>query len=90
MSKSLAGSNGLIESRADVEKCLKLINGYYARYEPSSPIPVLVNRALNLVNKDFMQLMQNLYPDALPALRQLGGFDEDSEDTDSEKADDSW
>jgi type VI secretion system protein ImpA len=90
MNKSLAGSNGLVESRADVEKCLKLINGYYARYEPSSPIPVLVNRALNLVNKDFMQLMQNLYPDALPALRQLGGFDEDSEDTDSEKADDSW
>lgn len=91
MNSSLTGAKEAVESRADVEKYLKLINAYYARYEPSSPIPVLVNRALKLVNKDFMQIMQNLYPDAVPALRQLGGIDDDeTEDSDNQKADDSW
>jgi type VI secretion system protein ImpA len=91
MNKSLAEATGNIESRADVEKSLKLINGYYAQYEPSSPIPVLVNRALKLVNKDFMQIMQNLYPDAVPALRQLGGIEDDEgENADEAKTDDAW
>ena len=91
MNTSLSETPSSIESRADVEKCLRLINDYYAQYEPSSPIPVLVNRALKLVNKDFMQIMQNLYPSALPALRELAGIDEDEEENAEEAAsDDAW
>ncbi|MGK2231237.1 MAG: type VI secretion system protein ImpA [Colwellia sp.] len=91
-SEPLLKSKGTVESRADVEKCLKLINDYYTRYEPSSPIPVLINRALKLVNKDFMEIMKNLYPDALPALRELGGMndDEDTEESEDEDDDDAW
>ncbi len=90
-SEPLSKSKDTVESRADVEKCLNLINDYYTRYEPSSPIPVLINRALKLVNKDFMEIMKNLYPDALPALRELGGMndDEDTEESEDED-DDAW
>lgn len=88
-SKPSSKSKGAVESREDVEKCLNLINDYYARYEPSSPIPVLMNRALKLVNKDFMEIMKNLYPDALPALRELGGLNDDDIE-ESKDEDDNW
>ncbi|MGQ8367239.1 type VI secretion system protein TssA [Glaciecola sp. 1036] len=74
-----------IHSRADVEWCLGLINAYYANYEPSSPIPVLVNRALKLVHKDFMAIVQDIYPDALATVQSLAGMS----DEETEK-DDDW
>ncbi len=36
--------SGEIRSREDVVRALERISGYYARHEPSSPIPLLVDR----------------------------------------------
>lgn len=88
---SLSEAGGGVNSRADVEKYLKLINEYYLQYEPSSPVPVLINRALQLVNKDFMEIIKNMYPDAEQAIRQLGGIEQiDEEEPDTRSTDDSW
>ncbi|WP_395344105.1 type VI secretion system protein TssA [Ningiella sp. W23] len=83
---SKASKIGAIQSREDVERCLNLINEYYSLYEPSSPLPVLVNRAIKLVHADFLTIVQDIYPDALPAVQQLAGIDPDGE----EKEDDEW
>jgi type VI secretion system protein ImpA len=35
---------------------------YFNRYEPSSPVPFLLKRARNLVNKNFMAILNDLAP----------------------------
>ncbi len=80
---------GEIHSREDVERCLGLINKYYANYEPSSPIPVLVNRAKKLVHADFLAIVKDIYPDGLSAVQSLGGMSPDEEEQ-SKDEDDDW
>ncbi len=66
---------GSINSRQDVLKTLDLICKYYADVEPSSPVPILLNRAKSLVTLDFMQIVQNLLPGSLSQLEQIKGPD---------------
>jgi type VI secretion system protein ImpA len=67
------GMSGTIQTRADVTKALDLICQYYRQNEPSSPIPLLLQRAQRLVDKDFMEIMGDLNPDALSALQVITG-----------------
>jgi type VI secretion system protein ImpA len=84
-------ANGKLGSRKDVEKCFKMILEYYAQHEPSSPIPILVQRANKLVHLDFLAIMKDIYPDALSSLHQLGGItEEDTTESGSSSTDDSW
>ena len=68
---------GEINSRQDVLKALDLIFKYYAEKEPSSPVPILLQRAKLLVTSDFMQIVENLLPDGLSQLRLIKGPDPD-------------
>lgn len=70
---------GAINSRRDVLKMLDLICKYYAENEPSSPVPILLNRAKYLVTSDFMQIIQNLLPDGLSQLEQIKGPEPETE-----------
>ncbi|MFZ0708936.1 MAG: type VI secretion system protein TssA, partial [Terrimicrobiaceae bacterium] len=45
-----------IRSREDVIRALERICQYYARNEPSSPLPFLLRRAQRLVEMDFLQI----------------------------------
>ncbi len=81
--------SGQVSSRKDVEKCFALILDYYAAHEPSSPIPILINRANKLIHLDFLEIMQDIYPEALSTLHQLGGIEKEDSD-DSSTTDDSW
>lgn len=74
-----SGSVGGIGSRQDVLKTLDLICKYYAENEPSSPVPILLQRAKKLVTADFMQIVQNLLPDGLTQLEQIKGPDPDAD-----------
>lgn len=82
--------NTKITSREDVIRCLELVNAYYVKYEPSSPIPVLINRTVQLVDKDFLEIIKDIYPDALPALHQLGGLKDSDEEEDGNSSDSDW
>lgn len=66
---------GVITSRHDVLKTLDLICKYYAEHEPSSPVPIFLERAKHLVTADFMQIVQNLLPDAVSQLQTFKGPD---------------
>jgi type VI secretion system protein ImpA len=67
------GMSGTIQSRADVIKTLDLICDYYRDNEPSSPVPLIIQRAQRLVDKDFMTIMSDLTPDALSQLQVITG-----------------
>jgi type VI secretion system protein ImpA len=69
---------GAINTRQDVLKTLDLLCKYYADHEPSSPVPILLQRAKHLVTSDFMQIVQNLLPDAVSQLEFFKGPDPDS------------
>lgn len=70
---------GSISSRQDVLKTLDLICKYYAENEPSSPVPILLERAKKLVTADFMQIVQNLLPDSMSQLQQIKGPDPEAD-----------
>jgi type VI secretion system protein ImpA len=57
-----ASGSGAIQSRQDVVRVLDRICEYYARTEPSSPLPLLLRRAQRLAEMDFLQIVDELTP----------------------------
>jgi type VI secretion system protein ImpA len=64
---------GAIRTREDVIRVLDSICDYYGRYEPSSPVPILLRRARRLVAKDFMEILRDLAPDGVSQLEMIRG-----------------
>ncbi|MEY4922121.1 MAG: type secretion system protein TssA [Pseudomonadota bacterium] len=62
-----------IASRDDVLRMLDKILKYYQQFEPSSPVPLLLGRAKNLVSKNFMEIMDDLAPDGVSQVMVLRG-----------------
>lgn len=63
----------VINSRADVAATLARLCEYYARQEPASPVPLLLGRAITLIDKSFVDLMKDLAPEGLAQLTQVVG-----------------
>jgi type VI secretion system protein ImpA len=63
-----------IANRADVVQVLDRLCTYYAQHEPASPIPLLLQRARRLVDKNFVELLQDLAPDGLAQLARASGI----------------
>jgi type VI secretion system protein ImpA len=68
-----AAITGDVTSRADVVRMIDKILAYYQRYEPSSPVPMLLERAKRLAPMSFMEVMENLAPDSLQQLYVIRG-----------------
>jgi type VI secretion system protein ImpA len=68
-----AAISGDISSRADVLLMLDKLIKYYQQYEPSSPLPLLLERARRLAPKNFMEIMEDLAPDGLSQLKVIKG-----------------
>ena len=62
-----------INNNQDVIKALNLIAAYYRKKEPSSPIPLLLDRIIGLVGKDFMAVLQDLAPNGVEQVEFLCG-----------------
>lgn len=62
-----------IASREDVVRVLEKICAYYAKYEPSSPVPLLLERAQRLAMKSFVEILQDIAPDSLTQVYQISG-----------------
>ena len=73
---------GQFTSREEVIFALDKACDYFTRYEPSSPIPLLLKRAKRLVSQDFMSIMKDLAPDGVSQVEMIGGVsaDENIED----------
>jgi type VI secretion system protein ImpA len=68
---------GEIASREDVMRAIDRICKYYETYEPASPVPMLLKRARRLVDKNFMEILEDLAPDGLAQARQIGGTEKE-------------
>ncbi len=60
-----AAALGEITTRADALRLLDLVCRYYQRCEPSSPLPLLIERARKLADKSFLDVLRELAPDGL-------------------------
>jgi type VI secretion system protein ImpA len=65
---------GPINSRGDAIRALDAVADYFRRNEPSSPIPLFVDRAKRLVAKDFLEVLADIAPDAVTVARSAGGL----------------
>jgi type VI secretion system protein ImpA len=68
-----AAISGEIGSRADVLRMLDKICAWYQHNEPSSPVPLLLERARRLVPKNFFEIMEDLAPDGIAQLTVISG-----------------
>ena len=71
--------SGAVKNPNDVIRMLDKILDYYARSEPSSPLPLLLQRAKRLVSKDFMTIMKDIAPDGVSQASTVGGISEDDD-----------
>jgi type VI secretion system protein ImpA len=65
--------SGAINGRADVVRVLDKICDYYSVHEPSSPIPLLLRRAQRLVEKSFLEILEDMVPDGVKQAKIVSG-----------------
>lgn len=83
-----AGKKGLgdgVYSRADALRAIDMVCDYLERTEPTNPAQLLLRRARRLINKNFLQLMRELAPDALSEVARIMGVDPESIQSESEE-----
>lgn len=68
-----AAASGRIEGPQDVIRRIDELCEYYARAEPSSPIPLLLRRAQRLVGRSFLDLLNDLAPGGISELQVVSG-----------------
>jgi type VI secretion system protein ImpA len=62
-----------ISSREDALHVLELASAYFRASEPSSPVPMLIDRARRLAAMDFMDILRDLAPDGLGQAQIVAG-----------------
>ena len=65
---------GVVKSRQDAVRALDAVADFFRRTEPSSPIPLFLERAKRLVSKDFLEVLADIAPDAVAQARAAGGL----------------
>jgi type VI secretion system protein ImpA len=65
---------GEINSRDDARQAIDRLCVYFNTHEPASPVPFLLLRAKQLIDKNFMELLQDLAPDGLAQLALVSGI----------------
>jgi type VI secretion system protein ImpA len=64
---------GEIRNREQAVRVLDLVCAYLERHEPSHPAPLFIRRAQRLMQKNFVEIVQDLLPDSLSNLERLAG-----------------
>ena len=74
------GMPGSVETAQDARAALDKVMEYFRRYEPSSPVPIILERAKRLVGADFMTIMKDMAPAGLDSVMMIGGITEEDDD----------
>lgn len=69
-------TSATIDSREDVIRTLDKLCDYYKKNEPASPVPLLLKRAKGLVQKNFLEIVEDISPEALAQIKNLAGIRE--------------
>lgn len=73
-----AGIGDSIDTREDAVKAIDLVCQYLERTEPTSPAQLLLRRAQRLIDKNFLELVKELAPEALAEVAKIMGVDPDT------------
>jgi type VI secretion system protein ImpA len=73
------GAVGTIRTRQDAIRAMETVAEFFRQNEPSSPIPLLLERAARLVSKSFLDVLADMAPDAVAQARAAGGLKKDEE-----------
>ena len=68
------GVVGAIHTREDAIRALDAVMNFFQNTEPSSPVPLFIERAKRLIAKNFLDVLQDIVPDALNAAKAAGGI----------------
>lgn len=68
-----------IHTREDVISAIDSVCKYFERYEPSSPVPFLLQRAKKLLSMNFMEILQDLTPDAVSQAEKICGVQKNNQ-----------
>ena len=63
-----------INSREDVVKTLAKIILFYTKNEPTSPVPIMLERAQRVATMDFKQIVQEFNLTATPSIQEVLGW----------------
>jgi type VI secretion system protein ImpA len=77
-SRQRRGAPLSIDSREDAVKAINLVCAYLERAEPTNPAQLLLRRAERLIDRNFLQLIKQLAPDAMSEVARVMGVDPDS------------
>ncbi len=67
-------SLGPIQTRQDAVRAIEAVTTFFKQTEPSSPVPLLLDRARRLVSKSFLEVLADLAPGALGEARVASGI----------------
>ncbi len=70
---------GEIRTRDDAIRMLDKISDYFRKNEPSSPVPILLQRAKRLVSMDFMEILRDLTPNGVEQAQIIAGYGNDQQ-----------
>lgn len=66
-----------IRTRDDAIRALEAVATFFRETEPSSPVPLLLDRAKRLVSKTFLEVLADIAPGALGEARTVSGAKEE-------------
>lgn len=69
---------GVVRNRQDATRALDAVAEFFRTHEPSSPIPLLIERAKRLVSKTFLEVLEELAPEALAPAKAASGVRDDA------------
>jgi type VI secretion system protein ImpA len=65
---------GTPASRAEAQRLLLQACEFLERAEPAHPAPLLVRRAIRLLDMNFLEIMQELTPQSVTEIERLAGL----------------
>jgi type VI secretion system protein ImpA len=68
--------NSVIRSRQEAVRALEAVAEYFRSSEPSSPVPLLIDRARRLVSKNFLEVLADIAPGGVAEARSISGVAE--------------
>ena len=64
-----------VETRQEAVRAIELVCAYLERSEPTNPAQLLLRRAARVIDKNFLQLVRELAPDAVKDVARIMGVD---------------
>lgn len=69
----ISAAGGKLQNRRDAILMLDNVLDYFAQHEPSHPAPVFLRRARKMIGMDFVEIIEEMLPDAMSTLQQFSG-----------------